>query len=419
MKLSAFAISILSVSTAFALSKSSRPYIRTLAHDVCSSINSDLVLNEVIDKYGKATVAGHLEACLCLSAVGAFVESNSIAQAGVKLLGDRVGVEAIISGMIKALPNSQCTYPDHAHALCTDSNPCDFKCTDGYLEFPPDRPTSCKCPDHLMECDGKCGHFERCPSKALLSRRSVEPQCALGLTMYGIAGTSTGQPWKCIDVNIDPTACGGCVQAAPFGNTPVNGVNCKDIEGVNRDTVTCCNGRCIVNDCVQGFFVAPDNDYCIQPRPATTYSSGSTEDGKVSRDEHTAGLARGAGITNPPVCGLTGDVQAPPAGSPIGGAQDAGASTPVGCGSEGTAGGAMVTRDVDGSANPILAAAGGIAAGAHATSDRLLAGVKHAAGGLAGGVKATRDIAGGVAHGVAEGLSGGVEGNYGVTGMST
>lgn len=58
-----------------------------------------------------------------------------------------------------------------------------------------------------MECDGKCGSFTVCPSKAPPSRRDNEPQCAAGRTMCGVPGASTGQPWKCVDVTTDPTTC--------------------------------------------------------------------------------------------------------------------------------------------------------------------------------------------------------------------
>jgi hypothetical protein len=52
MRLSSFVIPILSASTAFALSKLPRPYRRTFVHDTCGSLNSDLILNEVIDSHG-------------------------------------------------------------------------------------------------------------------------------------------------------------------------------------------------------------------------------------------------------------------------------------------------------------------------------------------------------------------------------
>lgn len=153
---------------------------------------------------------------------------------------------------------------------------------------------------------------------------------------------------------------GGCLQAAPSGNAPVTGLNCKDIKDIKSDTVTCGKGHCIVNDCIEGFFVAPAKDSCIPlPQSATAGSkgsaaitadgsSGSTEGVKVSRDELTGGLAHGAGA-NPLV----------------GGAQGACTSIPVGSGFEGTTS-ARVTRDVVQDAtgvNPILVAVRSIAAG--------------------------------------------------------
>ncbi|KAG1840665.1 hypothetical protein C8R48DRAFT_740264 [Suillus tomentosus] len=332
MRLSSFAVPILSVSTTFALSKlphPHRPHRRALMQDICGSLNSDLVLNEVIDSYGNPTVAGHIEACLCLSDVGKFVESNAVAQQAVELLYDESKVEALISDMVTGLPTaSHCSYPDHARALCTDSNPCDFECADGYLAFPSERPTSCKCPDNFMECDGKCGPFTVCPSKAPPSRRDNEPQCAAGRTMCGVPGTSTGQPWKCVDITTDPTTCGGCVEACPFGHAPVTGVNCTDIKGVIPDTVSCGNGRCIVKDCAEGFVVSSASDTCIPVSdrvtagseqqsgaaiPGSSASTGSTESFKSSRREVTV-PKHGAGSAIAPVGGLKardviGDIQ--------------------------------------------------------------------------------------------------------------
>ncbi|KAG2126936.1 hypothetical protein DEU56DRAFT_535067 [Suillus clintonianus] len=436
MRLSSFAVPVLSASTAFALSKNPPPWRRALVHDVCGSLKSDLILNEIIDSQGRATVAGHIEACLCLSDVVKFVESNVAAQAAVKLLGNHGKVEALISGMVKGLSTgSHCSYPDHARALCTDSNPCDFECIDGYLAFPPEKPTSCKCPDHLMECNGKCGHFKECPSEAPLSRRNSEPQCAAGRTMCGIPGTTTGQPWKCVDVKTDTTTCGGCLKAAPFGKAPVTGENCKDIKGVIHETVTCGNGRCIVKDCAEGFFVAPAMDTCIPiPKSATagskqqseatipgsSGSTGSTEGLKVSRDKLTAALKHGAGIAiaplGDPVSGLktprdvTGGIQngaavvvkpllgateglaaggsAGPAGVLAGVVQGAKVVSPVAGAVEATSAGFKVTRDV----------AGGLPRGAGVAP--IVGAAKSPAAGPFAGIHGIRGVEGGLIHGI-------------------
>ncbi|KAG2129552.1 uncharacterized protein EDB93DRAFT_115041 [Suillus bovinus] len=191
MRLSSFAIPILSASATFALSNLHRPYRRTTVPVTCGSLNSDLVLNDVVDSNG------HIAACLCLTDVEQFVESNPVAQKAVQLLGDQAKVEALISDMVSGLPTAaQCSYPDHARALCTDSNPCDFECTDGFLPFPAERPTSCICPDYLTECNGQCVPSKDCPIKPPPSRRNNDPHCADGLTMCGVPGKSTGQPWK-------------------------------------------------------------------------------------------------------------------------------------------------------------------------------------------------------------------------------
>ncbi|KAG2035386.1 hypothetical protein BDR03DRAFT_525445 [Suillus americanus] len=328
MKLSSFAVPILSASTAFALSRFPvpRPYRRAPVQDVCGCLNTDLTLKEVLDSQGKATVAGHLDACLCAADVVAFVKSNVVAQKAVKLVGDHTKVETMISEMITGLPEaSHCSYPDHSQALCTDSNPCNFECTDGYLAFPPDRPTSCKCPEQLMECDGKCGHFKKCPSKAPLSRRQNDPKCDGGRSMCGVTD-DTGRPWKCVDVKTDVETCGGCVKAVPGGKAPVTGVNCKEIKGVISDTVTCGNGRCIVKECAEGFSVSPAADTCIPvskyaatapkqqsgaaiPRPSG--STASTEAPKVSLDERTAPLMHGPGVPIVPFRGPVGSSRIP------------------------------------------------------------------------------------------------------------
>jgi hypothetical protein len=382
MKLSSFAVPILSASTALALSKSLRPYRRTLVQDVCGSLNADLTLNDVMDSNGEPTVAGHIAVCLCVSDVAEFVQSNVVAQKAVNLVGDQAQVEELISNMVTGLPTaSHCSYPDHASAVCTDSNPCDFECTDGYLAFPPENPTSCQCPDQLMECNGKCGHFKTCPSQAPASRRNNEPKCADGLTMCG-CGTSTGQPWKCVDVTTDPMNCGGCVNPSPFGNAPVNGVNCTAIEGVNRDTVTCGNNHCIVKDCAEGFSVSPASDTCIPNQtvdgsnqssgavvPGSSSSTGSNGSPKTPRDaafmhipgipivplrpiprDVTGGIQQGVDLVAQPVLDaterLTASGSASPAGVVGGVVQNAEVVSPVADATEYITGGFKVTRNV-------------------------------------------------------------------------
>lgn len=105
-------------------------------------------------------------------------------------------------------------------------------------------------------------------------------------------------------------------------------MNCKDIKGVIPDTVSCGNGRCIVKDCAEGFFVSPAADTCIPVSehatasseqqsgaaiPGSSASTGSTESFKSSRREVTV-PKHGAGSAIAPVGGLKtrdviGDIQ--------------------------------------------------------------------------------------------------------------
>lgn len=203
---------------------------------------------------------------------------------------------------------------------------------------------------------------------------------------------------------------GGCLEACPFGNAPVTGVNCKEIKGVNPNTVTCGDGRCIVKDCAEGFFVAPSGDKCIPvPKYATpgskqqsgapiagpSGSAGGIEGLKVSRDALIAALKHGAGIAIAPFGGPVGGSKTPrdatggiqhgtsvvpkpilgatkhltaggsagPAGVVAGVVQGAKVVSPVAGAVEGTSAGFKATRDVGLPHGPGVAPIGGAAAG--------------------------------------------------------
>ncbi|KAG0697472.1 hypothetical protein DFH29DRAFT_150846 [Suillus ampliporus] len=269
-------------------------------------------------------------------------------------------------------------------------------------------------------------------------------------------GTSTGQPWKCVDVKTDATTCGGCLKPSPFGDAPVTGVNCKEIKDVIPDTVTCGNGHCIVKDCAEGYFVSPTKDSCSPlPKSATAGSSqrsgaaapgssastGSTEGLKVSRDELTATLVHGAGIAIAPLGGATeklvGGVQVSPAGALVGGAQGAGVVTPIAAAAGGITGSLKVTRDVTGGiqhgaavvVKPIFGATEGLVAGASAGPAGVIAGIAQGASAFSpvagvvestsAGLKATRDVAGRLTHSAgATGPWGAVAGVHGTRGVA-
>ncbi|KIJ62252.1 hypothetical protein HYDPIDRAFT_61617, partial [Hydnomerulius pinastri MD-312] len=209
---------------------------------------------------GKPYVAGHLDVGICISQVKIFVESHNVTEAAVKVVGE-AKVQATVTAMIKGA-GTDCSYPQHAEPSCAPDDPCNFKCTDGFLAMPSKNPTSCQCPPHQRVCDGVCGHFHMdCGKKAPLSRRQNDPKCAEGLTMCGVPEASWGQAYKCVDTTSDSLTCGGCVKASPFGSPSTGGVNCRGIPQV--DDVTCEENSCIVHSCKDGYMVTPANDWCI------------------------------------------------------------------------------------------------------------------------------------------------------------
>ncbi|KAG6329047.1 hypothetical protein ID866_10043 [Astraeus odoratus] len=263
MRLSAFAITpLVLASTAFARSSlNSLPHRRgDTFTDVCAHLDTDFVFPDV-QVHGKSYVAGRLDVSLCLSNVEAFVKDNGVAQGAIKVVGE-AKVKATLTAMIN-VSGVQCSYAAHAQPSPTVTNPCEFKCTDGYLPNSSDHPTSCVCPSHLMECGGKCGHFhpEQCADTAPPSRRRNEPKCATGLEMCGVDGVSNGQSWKCTDTKTDDFNCGGCVKPSPFGTSTTEGVNCNGIPHV--DKASCGNGKCIIKRCLDGYVVDKTTNTCI------------------------------------------------------------------------------------------------------------------------------------------------------------
>lgn len=299
MRLSAFAVTpLVLASTAFARSSfSSRVQKRSSpATDYCAHLNTDLVLSDLhVD-------AGHLDVSICTSQISAFVEANQVAQAAVKVVGVQ-DVQTTLVSMVKH-SGTECSFPSHSELSPTPSNVCNFKCTDGFLAMPPDHPTSCECPSHLTVCNGKCGHFrpDQCAKAAPPSRRQNEPKCADDLQMCGVAGASNGQSWKCVNVNNDPMTCGGCVKPSPFGSSTANGVNCNAISNVK--TATCNNGKCVVQQCEDGYDPTSANDACIRASKGSQARSTSTPAALMSdeyRRDDEADLGHGEALATKPL----------------------------------------------------------------------------------------------------------------------
>lgn len=237
MRPSVLAAPLLLASTTFARS----PLRRGQTTDACANLDADLVFSDVmvdgelfhITFYnagfqlgtGKPYDAGRIDIGLCISQVKTFVGHFNVTEAAIKVVGvDKV--ESTVIAMVHSpvssynTPNAylcfsqikkagvQCTYPPHAKPSVTGSNECDFVCMDGFMAMPTNHPSSCTCPPHLTECNGKCGDFRlNCPTTPPPSRRQNEPKCCKDLMMCGVPEATSGEAYKCTDVASDSYTC--------------------------------------------------------------------------------------------------------------------------------------------------------------------------------------------------------------------
>ncbi|KAH8103394.1 hypothetical protein BXZ70DRAFT_727352 [Cristinia sonorae] len=260
--------------------------------DVCVGLDADLTLADIL-RDGNPLVAGHLNVCLCVSAIPDFIKTNAAAKLAVNLLGV-AKVTALIEALINNHPSCQhCSFPAHSHSMCAPSWPCQFECDHGYTPHtnPGDKhPSSCVCPAPKMECNGKCGDFPHgCGSavpappphrrsRLVGKRQFEEPTCEAGKEVCGVPG---GTGWECVDTRTDKESCssfryhsahfslliklptgGACTTPFPPDSfhTAI-GQDCTSIDNV--DVVDCRSSTCYVSSCKPGFEPSPSHDSCV------------------------------------------------------------------------------------------------------------------------------------------------------------
>lgn len=234
--------------------------------NTCGNINNKGLIVPGVLPHSPPINVGNINACLCTSGISNFEATNVVAQAGVILAG-APAVTTALTNLINAASDHQvCTYPAHATAVCSASNPCGFSCGDGYSPFTPpghSSPSSCTCSSPKKECNGKCGTFpggcgSQTPTKRRVSRRSDEP-CPVGLDICGVTG---GNGWDCVNIEKDRDSCGGCAIPSPFAPAASSaGIDCTRMPNV--DTVDCVSGSCYVRSCQSGFTVSSSHDGCV------------------------------------------------------------------------------------------------------------------------------------------------------------
>ncbi|KAI4527806.1 hypothetical protein EV122DRAFT_252995 [Schizophyllum commune] len=123
--------------------------------DICANLDIDLDIH----LGDRDLVFGHIDVCLCLGALPNFLEAHAVAATAVKLVGHDV-VAARLEALLNAAHNKKnCSYPQHYKSICSSQDPCGWECTDGFVEYPTNKPTQCICPTGKTVCNGKCGDF--------------------------------------------------------------------------------------------------------------------------------------------------------------------------------------------------------------------------------------------------------------------
>ncbi|KAG8833166.1 Dihydroxyacetone synthase [Serendipita sp. 400] len=187
-----------------------RPQARALLPSVDTCANIDVNILTLLN-IPDATNSGHLQACLCASTVGPFVQANAQASLASSLVGEDTVVNALLNVILGM--GSQCMYPVHAVSLCLAEAPCDFGCTDGYTRVD----STCVCQAPKIECNGVC-QTQAC-SSAVPQRRNLDTQsrmralteerCPPGSQLCG-RGSSWKRgddDWECIDINTSLDSC--------------------------------------------------------------------------------------------------------------------------------------------------------------------------------------------------------------------
>ncbi|KAF8495935.1 hypothetical protein F5888DRAFT_509998 [Russula emetica] len=233
--------------------------------DVCVTLNADLVVPNLLNTL---TAVGAIDACICLSALPVFLETNVVAALAVTIAG-----KDVVSGILTALINNQaaqstCVYPEHSKPACVGGNPCGFTCSDGFTASLDSNPPACVCAPPSVLCNGKCKKDGPCPS----ARASTDNKrrwaghgsgsCSekgLGWAACGVYGGGS-RAWECVNTARDLESCGGCtIPLTPY--SPI-GKDCSALPGVAD--VACLYGECVVFRCLPGYGPARDGHSCVR-----------------------------------------------------------------------------------------------------------------------------------------------------------
>jgi len=222
------------------------PQKRTFV-DVCAAVDADLkVLGLVI---------AHIDVCLCIGALPAFIQANANVKSAVSIFGS-----TLVSEALKALINlnpkhTSCTYPDNSTPACSAN--CGWSCKPPYVKS-----------------GNKCVLPPSYRKRALTETDAAV--CPWGLQKCGVSSSASSRVgFECLDTQQNLESCGGCT--VPFGlssSTKPDGVDCTSIDGVSD--VGCVAGACVVHKCRAGWLLSEDGEGCVKVGYGFGFGEGST-----------------------------------------------------------------------------------------------------------------------------------------------
>ncbi|KAF9259268.1 hypothetical protein L218DRAFT_908574, partial [Marasmius fiardii PR-910] len=235
--------------------------------DLC--INLRVVLNQLPLDLG-VILAGDADACLCLKDLNIYLnaKANELGVLGVTLIPH---LRLLLNDILRT-SGKKCTLPDHAHFVCTNTDPCHVECDSGRVRVG----DQCVCQQPKKICNGQCVDSPNpCEPSAvprpLLSRRNEittldEAQRYCGaMEVCGIPSATSRNAFECVDTTSDPHSCGGCVHPNPW-MVALSGKDCTTSKALK---VTCKKSRCVVDLCRDGFETNDSRDACVPATPKT------------------------------------------------------------------------------------------------------------------------------------------------------
>ncbi|KAF8314190.1 hypothetical protein DL93DRAFT_2080261 [Clavulina sp. PMI_390] len=214
--------------------------------DICANVNADLGV--------LGTIYGAIDACICVSGIADFCQTNSIAASAFAIAGEAATYLALDVLITTGTPVSSCpgsSSPSGRKRSPADLARLEHKCDWGL--------TKCGLPTGLSyaEALAEAGYGSQEPTRTVNENgKKKKNEHIIAPFNYALV-----EAYECLDVQTNLESCGGCVAPYTLGlskgeiESLVPGVDCTAQEGVSD--VECLRGACVVKKCRKGWELAP------------------------------------------------------------------------------------------------------------------------------------------------------------------